>query len=124
MGSLRASLIFLYLLSASTAVVSQPQTKAVTLFDGHEVASIVCDTDANVPIAKAASLLAGDLLKLTGRKASIAATPNKMGRVAIMVGLATEPAVSAVLKEQHQYGRDRGEMGELRAGSRAGSRRS
>src|ERR1700677_3558089 len=68
MGTLWTSAILMSVLVASAAAAPRTEMASASLFDGHEVAAIVCDTRQNVPLSTAAGLLAGDLAKLTGRR--------------------------------------------------------
>jgi hypothetical protein len=98
LGCAWMSAILMSALAVSAAAVPQAEMKSVSLFDGREVASIVSDTPQNTPLSRAGRLLAGDLAKLTGRRPSIVSSSEKTGRMAVMVGLASDPAVAAVLR--------------------------
>jgi Glycosyl hydrolase family 115/Gylcosyl hydrolase family 115 C-terminal domain len=98
MRTLWMSAILMSALGASAAAAPRPEMASASLFDGHEVASIVCDMRQNVPLSRAAGLLAGDLAKLTGRRPSVVSSLEETGRVAIMVGLASDTAVATLLK--------------------------
>jgi hypothetical protein len=90
-------LLLIALLSVRVAA-AQAAMQSLSLFDGHEVASIVCDVRESIPTCKAADLLARDLAKLTGRKPLVVPTTEQTGRIAIMAGLSSEPAISTLLK--------------------------
>jgi hypothetical protein len=48
-AALWTSAILMSALGASAAAASRTEMASASLFDGHEVASIVCDTRQNVP---------------------------------------------------------------------------
>jgi hypothetical protein len=73
----------------------------VTLYDGHQVATVVYDPTSGVPIRKAAELLGHDLSQLSGQVPVVTgdlAAPHGDG---VIVGLASSPAIAQLLRQNH-----------------------
>ena len=87
----------------TTAVLVQPASanmSGFTVFDGKTVAAITYDRQAEVPIQKVAALLSHDLTQLTGRTPLVGSNLKKTGNV-VIIGLASSPYISALLKKNH-----------------------
>jgi len=67
------------------------------VFDGQTVAAITYDRQADLPVRKVAGLLSHDLMQLTGR-APVAGADIKNAGNAVIIGLASSPGISALLK--------------------------
>lgn len=73
----------------------------ITLFDGHDVASIAYDAHSGVPIRKVAELLSHDLNGLTGLTPSLHAGVTVGQGNGVIIGLASSPAIAELLQKNH-----------------------
>jgi hypothetical protein len=73
----------------------------VTLYDGRIVAGVVYDAASGTPVRKAAELLSHDLSQLSGHVASIGPADQPLKGNGVIVGLASSPAIAALLRRNH-----------------------
>ena len=94
---IRLGLIVLAVVSFREAAHAQPSD--IILFDGKDVAAIIYDQQAGVPIQKAAALLSRDMTQLTGHIPTVGNTPGSTEANGIIIGLASAPDMAALLRK-------------------------
>jgi len=71
----------------------------ITLYDGKTVASVVYDIASGTPVRKSAELLSHDLTQLSGHRPALTADFKAGKGTGVIVGLASSPAITALLKK-------------------------
>ena len=92
----RNSLLFAVAIFAAGA--ARAAASDLKLFDGNHVAAIAIDPQGGAPFDNLAALLARDLTALTGQTPAIGADPAAVKGPVIIIGLASSPAIAALLE--------------------------